>query len=142
MDMLHTNKEKQAKIRSSILGFIFQDFMLTDGLTYIISLGMYGITMIGIVVFLFYANAIYMQLQMGEIGVFLSLGLPPKSVGKIQNRQLDITFLIGGAAGFVLAVPLSFVIWSLLSLFISYTDEAFRVGGKGLLTEGCFTIRV
>lgn len=58
------------------------------------------------------------QLQMGEIGVFLSLGLSPKSVGKIQNQQLDITFLIGGAAGLVLAVPFSFGIWSLLSLFI------------------------
>ncbi len=115
---------------------VITDVLMTDGSTYLISLGMYGITIIGIVVFLFYANAIYIQLQMGEIGVFLSLGLPPKSVGKIQNRQLDITFLIGGVAGLVLAVPLAFVIWSLLSLFISYTDGAFRVGGKGLLIAG------
>ena len=115
---------------------VITDVLMTDGSTYIISLGMYGITMIGIVVFLFYANAIYMQLQMEEIGVFLSLGLPPKSVGKIQNRQLDNTFLIGGIAGVVLAVPLSFGIWSLLSLFISYTEGTFRVGGKGLLVAG------
>ena len=33
VDMLHTDKEKQAEIRSGILGFIFQDFMLIDGLT-------------------------------------------------------------------------------------------------------------
>lgn len=33
VDMLHTGKEKQAEIRSGILGFIFQDFMLIDGLT-------------------------------------------------------------------------------------------------------------
>ena len=59
-----------------------------------------------------------------------------KSVGKIQNRQLDMTFLIGGAAGLALAVPFSFGIWSLLSLFISYTDEAFRVGWEGLLIAG------
>lgn len=115
---------------------VITDVLMTDGSTYLISLGMYGITMIGIVVFLFYANAIYIQLQMREIGVYLSLGLPSKSVGKIQNRQLDITFLIGGAAGLVLAVPFSFGIWSLLSLFISYTDGAFRVGGKGLLIAG------
>ena len=31
--MLHTDKNKQAEIRSSILGFIFQDFMLINGLT-------------------------------------------------------------------------------------------------------------
>lgn len=68
--------------------------------------------------------------------VFLSLGLPRKSVGKIQNRQLDITFLLGGMAGLVLAVPLSFGIWSLLSFFISYTEGVFRVGGKGLLIAG------
>ena len=115
---------------------VITDVLMTDGSTYLISLGMYGITMIGIVIFLFYANAIYIQLQMREIGVYLSLGLPPKSVGKIQNQQLDITFLIGGVAGLVLAIPFSFGIWSLLSLFISYTDGAFRVGGKGLLIAG------
>ena len=60
---------------------VITDVLMTDGSTYLISLGMYGITMIGIVVFLFYANAIYIQLQMREIGVYLSLGLPPKSVG-------------------------------------------------------------
>lgn len=32
-NMLHTDKNKQAEIRSSILGFIFQDFMLINGLT-------------------------------------------------------------------------------------------------------------
>lgn len=107
---------------------VITDVLMTDGSTYIISLGMYGITMIGIVVFLFYANAIYIQLQMEEIRVFLSLGLAPKSVGKIQNRQLDSTFLIGGVAGLGLAVPISFGIWSLLSLFISYDqDYAFII---------------
>ncbi|RKI93114.1 hypothetical protein D7V94_03760 [Parablautia intestinalis] len=115
---------------------VITDVLMTDGSTYIISLGMYGITMIGIIVFLFYANAIYIQLQMREIGVYLSLDLPPKSVGKIQNQQLDITFLIGGVIGLVLAIPFSFGIWSLLSLFISYTDGTFRVGGKGLLIAG------
>ena len=115
---------------------VITDVLMTDGSTYLISLGMYGITLIGMIVFLFYANAIYIQLQMGEIGVFLSLGLSPKSVVKIQNRQLDMTFLIGGAAGLALAVPFSFGIWSLLSLFISYTDEAFRVGWEGLLIAG------
>ena len=115
---------------------VITDVLMTDGSTYLISLGMYGITMIGTVIFLFYANAIYIQLQMGEIGIFLSLGLLPKSVGKIQNRQLDITFLIGGAAGLVLAVPISFSIWSLLSLFISYTEGVYRVGWKGLLIAG------
>lgn len=32
-NMLNTDKEKQAQIRSKVLGFIFQDFMLIDGLT-------------------------------------------------------------------------------------------------------------
>ncbi|MEY8237594.1 FtsX-like permease family protein [Lachnospiraceae bacterium 66-29] len=121
---------------------VITDVLMTDGSTYLISLGMYGITLIGIIVFLFYANAIYMQLQMGEIGVFLSLGLSPKSVGKTQNQQLDITFLIGGVAGLVLAVPFSFGIWSLLSLFISYTDGEFRVGWEGLLIAGGLWILV
>ena len=119
-----------------LFGRSITDVLMTDGSTYIISLGMYGITMIGIVVFLFYANAIYMQFQMGEIGVFISLGLSPKSVGKIQSRQLDSIFLIGGMAGLILAVPISFGIWSLLSLFLSYTDGTFHVGWIGLLIAG------
>lgn len=119
-----------------LFGRSITDVLMTDGSTYIISLGMYGITMIGIVVFLFYANAIYMQFQMGEIGVVLSLGLSPKSVGKIQSRQLDSIFLIGGMAGLILAVPISFGIWSLLSLFLSYTDGTFHVGWKGMLIAG------
>lgn len=121
---------------------VITDVLMTDGSTYLISLGMYGITMIGIVVFLFYANAIYIQFQMGEIGVFLSLGLPPKSVGRIQNQQLDITFLIGGAAGLILAIPFSFGIWSLLSLFLSYTEGVYSVGWKGLLIAGGLWILV
>lgn len=32
-DMLHADKEKQAEIRQKVLGFIFQDYMLIDGLT-------------------------------------------------------------------------------------------------------------
>lgn len=119
-----------------LFGRSITDVLMTDGSTYIISLGMYGITMIGIVVFLFYANAVYMQFQTEEIGVFLSLGLSPKSVGKIQNRQLDSTFLTGGMAGLILAVPISFGVWSLLSLFLSYTDAAFHMGWKGLLIAG------
>ena len=121
---------------------VITDVLMTDGSTYLISLGMYGITMIGIVVFLFYANAIYFQFQIGEIGVFLSLGLPPKSVGRIQNRQLDITFLIGGAIGLILAMPFSFGIWSLLSLFLSYTEGVYSVGWKGLLIAGGLWILV
>lgn len=33
VDINHADKEKQAEIRSSVLGFIFQDFMLINGLT-------------------------------------------------------------------------------------------------------------
>lgn len=53
-----------------------------------------------------------------------------------EQRQLDTTFLIGGAAGLALAVPVSFGIWSLLALFISYTEGVYRVGWKGLLIAG------
>lgn len=60
------------------------DVLMTDGSTYLIALGMYGITVLGIVVFLFYANSIFMKFQMGEIGIFLSLGMPPKAVTKIR----------------------------------------------------------
>lgn len=110
--------------------------LMTDGSTYLIALGMYGITMIAAIVFLLYANAVYMQSQMGDIGVFLSLGLPPKAVEKIQNKQLDIIFLISGLLGLVLSVPLSFGIWRLLTMFLVYTEHSFVTGFKGLMIAG------
>ena len=115
---------------------VITDVLMTDGSTYMIALGMYGITVIGIIVFLFYANAIFMRFQMGETGIFLSLGLPPKAVSKMQNRQLDQVFLFGGLEGLILSVPFSFAVWSLLTLFLSYTDHTFVVGWKGLLIAG------
>lgn len=75
------------------------DVLMTDGSTYLIALGMYGITVLGIVVFLFYANSIFMKFQMGEIGIFLSLGMPPKAVTKMHNKQFDLVFAFSGVIG-------------------------------------------
>ena len=50
-----------------LFGRSITDVLMTDGSTYIISLGMYGITMIGIVVFLFYANAIHFSWSFSKI---------------------------------------------------------------------------
>lgn len=106
--------------------------LMTDGSTYLISLGMYILTMIAVVVFLFYANSIYTQSQMGETGVFLSLGLPIKAVGKIRSRQLGRTVLTSGVLGLALAVPFSFGLWLVLTRFLTYTERSFTIGWNGL----------
>lgn len=107
--------------------------LMTDGSTYIISLGMFGLTFIGTIVFLFYANMIYVQYQMEDAGIFLSLGMNPKAVSEIQRNQLDSVFFIGGLFGLLLSVPISFGLWSFLTLFLSYTEHRFTIGWIGLL---------
>ena len=108
------------------------DVLMTDGSTYLIALGMYGITVLGIVVFLFYANSIFMKFQMGEIGIFLSLGMPPKAVTKMHNKQFDLVFAFSGMIGVVLSIPFAFAVWSFLTLFLSYTDHTFTIGWQGI----------
>ena len=108
------------------------DVLMTDGSTYLIALGMYGITVLGIVVFLFYANSIFMKFQMGEIGIFLSLGMLPKAVTKMHNKQFDLVFAFSGVIGVVLSIPFAFAVWSFLTLFLSYTDHTFTIGWQGI----------
>ena len=90
------------------------------------------ITVLGIVVFLFYANSIFMKFQMGEIGIFLSLGMPPKAVTKMHNKQFDLVFTFSGVIGVVLSIPFAFAVWSFLTLFLSYTDHTFTIGWQGI----------
>ena len=109
------------------------DVLMTDGSTYVIALGMYAITVVGILVFLFYANAIFMRFQMGEIGIFLSLGMPPKAVTKMHNKQFNLVFAVSGFIGIALSIPFSFAVWSFLTLFLSYTEHTFTIGWTGIL---------
>lgn len=109
------------------------DVLMTDGSTYVISLGMYAITVLGIIVFLLFANAIFMKFQMNELGVFLSLGMPPVKVTKMHNKQFDFVFAVGGVIGILLSIPFSFAVWSFLTLFLSYTTHTFTVGWTGIV---------
>ena len=81
---------------------------------------------------------------MGEIGIFLSLGMPPKAVTKMHNKQFDLVFTFSGVIGVVLSIPFAFAVWSFLTLFLSlyrpyfydwmagnfycHTDLDFRMG--------------
>lgn len=106
--------------------------LMTDGSTYMISLAMYVISIVGIALFLLYANEIFQQSVQKEAGIFLSLGLRPKEVSKMEGRQYHICFFAGGALGLILCVPLSLGAWRLLTLFITYTDKTYQIGMTGL----------
>lgn len=106
--------------------------LMTDGSTYIISLGMYGITIAGVFAFLLYANGVYFQASTKEIGIYLSLGMQPKAVARMEDMRFYFCFLLGGFAGILLTVPVSFGEWKLLTLFLTYTGKAYTVGWKGL----------
>lgn len=108
------------------------EVLMIDGSTYIIALGMYGITILGIIIFLFYANSIFLQSQMRETGVLFSLGMMPKAVIKMRNKQWDVLFFLGGIMGIILSIPISFMIWSFLTIFLSYTSHSFYIGWEGV----------
>lgn len=102
------------------------DVLMTDGSTYLIALGMYGITVLGIVVFLFYANSIFMKFQMGEIGIFLSLGMPPKAVTKMHNKQFDLVFTFSGVIGVGIGGILGWIFDYVISSFNIFGELSYQ----------------
>lgn len=108
------------------------DVLLTDGSTYMISCGMYGITIVGIVVFVFYANGMYLGIQKRQMGVFLALGMKNEIVAKVEGKEFDQLFWSSSLFGVIMGIPVAWMLWSFLSLFIKTTESAFSVGWKGV----------
>ena len=114
--------------------------LIDGGSTQTISRGMFFGSILGITVFLIYADSIFLKYKSREIGIFLSLGIDRRSVQGIITREFTILFQIAALIGLVLSVPLSFFSWSLLNTFLETQETAFTIGWVGLAIALLFSI--
>lgn len=110
--------------------------------TQTLAVGMYAFTFIGMVIFLVYADSIYMKYKMDEIGIFLSLGLKMQTVLTMLHREFCLLFGISAGIGLILSVPAAFLSWSFLTLFLSTAETRFSIGWMGLFMEVIFVVSV
>lgn len=114
--------------------------LVDGGSTQSISQGMFFGSMLGIVVFLIYANSLFLKHKSREIGIFLSLGIDRHSVQKIITKEFSILFQIAALLGLLLCVPLAYLSWSLLNLFLGTQETTFAIGWSGLVIALIFAL--
>ena len=83
--------------------------------------------------FLIYANSLFLKHKSRETGIFLSLGIDRRSVQKIIIKEFTILFQIAAIGGLLLCVPLAYLSWSLLNLFLGTQETTFAIGWSGLV---------
>ena len=66
--------------------------LVDGGSTQTISQAMFFGSMLGIIVFLVYADSIFLKYKSREIGIFLSLGIDRRSVQKIVVKEYTLLF--------------------------------------------------
>lgn len=106
--------------------------LVDGGSTQTISQAMFFGSMLGIIVFLVYADSIFLKYKSREIGIFLSLGIDRRSVQKIIVKEYTLLFQIAALLGLILSVPLAYLCWTLLNLFLETKETAFSIGYTGL----------
>nr|WP_303007455.1 ABC transporter permease [uncultured Anaerostipes sp.] len=114
--------------------------LVDGGSTQTISQAMFFGSMLGIVVFLVYADSIFLKYKSREIGIFLSLGIDRRSVQKIVVKEYTFLFQIAALGGLLLSVPLAYLCWSLLDLFLKTQETAFSIGWTGLIITVLFSL--
>lgn len=113
--------------------------LIAGGSTQTFALAMYVFTILGMMIFLVYADSIYMKYKMDETGVFLSLGLKQKTVLYMLNQEFCLLFWISALLGLLLSVPVAFAAWSCLTFFVSTAETVFTIGWMGFVIDIVFT---
>lgn len=115
--------------------------VLADGgSTQTISQAMFFGSMLGIIVFLVYADSIFLKYKSREIGIFLSLGIDRRSVQKIIVKEYTLLFQIAALLGLLLSAPLAYLCWAFLNLFLKTQETAFSIGYAGLAIAFLFSL--
>lgn len=114
--------------------------LVDGGSTQTISQAMFFGSMLGIIVFLVYADSIFLKYKSREIGIFLSLGIDRRSVQKIIVKEYTLLFQIAALLGLILSVPLAYLCWTLLNLFLETKETAFSIGYTGLVIAVIFSL--
>lgn len=114
--------------------------LVDGGSTQTISQAMFFGSMLGIIVFLVYADTLFLKYKSREIGVFLSLGIDRRRVQKIITKEFTVLFQLAALLGLFLSVPLAYLCWSLLNAFLRTQETAFTFGWMGLAVSLVFAI--
>ena len=114
--------------------------LVDGGSTQTISQAMFLGSMLGIVVFLVYADSIFLKYKSREIGIFLSLGIDRRSVQRIIVREYTLLFQIAALIGLLLSVPLACLCWTFLNLFLETQETTFSIGYAGLAIAVLFSL--
>lgn len=114
--------------------------LVDGGSTQTISQAMFFGSMLGIIVFLVYADTLFLKYKSREIGVFLSLGIDRRSVQKIITKEFTVLFQLAALLGLFFSVPLAYLCWSLLNAFLRTQETAFTFGWMGLAVSLVFAI--
>lgn len=114
--------------------------LVDGGSTQTISQAMFFGSMLEIIVFLVYADSIFLKYKSREIGIFLSLGIDRRSVQKIIVKEYTLLFQIAALLGLILSVPLAYLCWTLLNLFLETKETAFSIGYTGLVIAVIFMV--
>ena len=114
--------------------------LVDGGSTQTISQAMFFGSMLGIIVFLVYADSIFLKYKSREIGIFLSLGIDRHSVQKIIVKEYTLLFQIAALLGLLLSVPLAYLCWTFLNLFLKTQETVFSIGYAGLAIAFLFSL--
>lgn len=114
--------------------------LVDGGSTQTISQAMFLGSMLGIIVFLIYADSLFLKYKSKEIGIFLSLGIDHSTVQKIIVREFAILFQVATLLGLLLSVPLAYLCWTILNAFFETQETAFTIGWVGLIIVVVFAI--
>lgn len=114
--------------------------LVDGGSTQTISQAMFLGSMLGIIVFLIYADSLFLKYKSKEIGIFLSLGIDRSTVQKIIVREFTILFQVATLLGLLLSVPLAYLCWTILNAFLETRETAFTIGWVGLIIAVVFAI--
>lgn len=116
------------------------EVLVAGGSTMMISLTMFGFTLIGTFAFVIYAHALFLKYKSKEIGVFISLGIKRENVKKIVIKELSMVVLIATIIGLILSMPLSYISWKVLTMFIKTAETTYKFGYLGLVIAIIFSI--
>lgn len=114
--------------------------LVDGGSTQTISQSMFFGSMLGIIVFLVYADSIFLKYKSREIGISLSLGIDRHSVQRIVVKEYTLLFQIAALLGLILSVPLAYLCWTLLNLFLETQETEFSIGYVGLVIAVLFSL--
>lgn len=114
--------------------------LVDGGSTQTISQAMFFGSMLGIIVFLVYADSIFLKYKSREIGIFLSLGIDRRSVQRIIVKEYTLLFQIAALFGLLLSVPLAYLCWTFLNQFLETQETAFSIGYAGLVIAVLFSL--